>query len=141
MPVEQIASLRLTTSNSPTLMHTLNLLNQFGRHFPKCTVCSVSLSSPPPTHTLTPICINHPPFPSQRARAFYIVIIYVLSTHSERAKTKTLTLGRYLRQRRVVIIECSMFFSFFSFFFIAAGMHHWPSNFHSSCESIDHLPP
>lgn len=42
MPVEQIASLRLTTSNRPTLMHTLNLLNQFGRHFLKWTVVPLS---------------------------------------------------------------------------------------------------
>ena len=37
-PSEQITSVKLTISNSPTLMLTLNLLNQFTRHFLKWTV-------------------------------------------------------------------------------------------------------
>lgn len=37
-PSEQITSVKLTISNSPTLMLALNLLNQFTRHFLKWTV-------------------------------------------------------------------------------------------------------
>lgn len=43
-PSEQITSVKLTISNSPTLMLTLNLLNQFTRHFPKWTVCLLWLA-------------------------------------------------------------------------------------------------
>lgn len=43
-PSEQITSVKLTISNSPTLMLTLNLLNQFTRHFLKWTVCLLWLA-------------------------------------------------------------------------------------------------
>lgn len=43
-PSEQITSVKLTISNSPTLMLALNLLNQFTRHFLKWTVCLLWLA-------------------------------------------------------------------------------------------------
>lgn len=43
-PSEQITSVKLTFSNSPTLMLALNLLNQFTRHFLKWTVCLLWLA-------------------------------------------------------------------------------------------------